>query len=284
MAPKLSTPLAGLLSDLLDLLFPPRRICPLCGAAGREGEICPRCREMLAGYRRRTACARCGRFLPPPVFGTVRAAPAVDREPPVCSDCRAGVFPFAAARAAGPYEGLLRDAVHRLKYHRRRSLARPLGGLLAAAAAELLRAGRPAGTAAPPLSPAPAGTPFGLGGPLLVPVPMSARRLRERGFNHAELLAREAGGVLGLPVAPVLLKTKETPPQVGLSGAVRRVNLAGAFALADRAAVAGRSVLLIDDVLTTGSTAAGCARALLDGGAAGVWVAVVAAGRGSVFP
>lgn len=281
MAPKLSTPLAGLFSDLLDLLFPPRRICPLCGAAGREGEICPRCREMLAGYRRRTACVRCGRFLPPSVGAAVCAA---GRGPAICSDCRSGIFPFAAARAAGPYEGLLREVVHRLKYHRRRSLARPLGGLLAAAAAELLRAGRPAGTAAPPLSPVEVRTPFGRGGPLLVPVPVSARRLRERGFNHAELLAREAGGVLGLPVAPVLLKTKETPPQVGLSGAVRRVNLAGVFALADRGAVAGRPVLLIDDVLTTGSTAAGCARALLDGGAAGVWVAVVAAGRGNLFP
>ncbi|OAT80195.1 ComF family protein [Desulfotomaculum copahuensis] len=329
--PYFVSPAGGLLADLLDLLFPPRRACPLCGAAGRPGEFCHRCREMLAAFGERPYCYGCGRFMAGPASGASFAGlPAVaapdaiaapvtgmmaDSAPDLavtpageavcpdipyfCPDCLVGGFPFAAGRAVGPYAGLLRDAVHRLKYRRRRMLARPLGVLLAGVVESLLRAGEatdPALTAGRAgrggrgaaggrmVNGAPGqgetGIPGGSGpgGPLLVPVPLSARRLRERGFNQAELLAWEAALVLGIPVLPLLRKTRETPSQVGLSRRERQANLAGAFDVPDASAVQERVVLLVDDVLTTGATASACAGVLLDAGAAAVCVAVVAAG------
>lgn len=364
----------GLLTDLLDFLFPPLRACPLCGAAGPPGELCRRCREMVAGYREQPYCHGCGRFMAGPASGApvtglpvvavpgmvvtpatdtaahpgpgLTATPSKEAECPdipyFCPDCLAGGFPFTAARAVGPYAGLLRDAVHRLKYRRRRVLARPLGLLLAGVVESLQCAGEPAdpvlpaacGRGAPGVEcgrPAD-GTPgrgetavsgntgsgascyaaqdtgrsralavpgaagpgvsltapgrgetnvsgsTGSGGPVLVPVPLSARRMRERGFNQAELLAREAASLLGMPVLPVLRKIRETPPQVGLSRRERQVNLTGAFTVPDAEAVRKQVVLLVDDVLTTGATAAACACALRDAGASAVYVAVVAAG------
>jgi ComF family protein len=107
-------------------------------------------------------------------------------------------------------------------------------------------------------------------GAVLVPVPLHPRRQRERGFNQSELLAREIARRT-VPVAPgALVRRQDTRPQTGLSAAARRANVKGAFAVRQRARVAGRPVVLVDDVFTTGATAQACARALREAGATDV--------------
>jgi ComF family protein len=112
---------------------------------------------------------------------------------------------------------------------------------------------------------------------VLAPVPLHPRKRRERGFNQAELIARELAARSGLPLAPgALVRRIDTPPQAGLSAAARRRNVARAFAVRQCARVAGRRVVLVDDVLTTGATAQACSRALAAAGARAVRVLTVA--------
>jgi ComF family protein len=112
---------------------------------------------------------------------------------------------------------------------------------------------------------------------LIVPVPLHAARLRSRGFNQSLLLAHPLARRHRVPIAPFLLaRTRETLPQVGLHGRDRRRNIAGAFAIARRARVRDRSILLVDDVYTTGATVNECARVLREAGALRVDVLVLA--------
>jgi ComF family protein len=148
---------------------------------------------------------------------------------------------------AGPYEGPLRRAIHLLKYEGITPLARPLGERLALAA-----------------------NPFA-GYDAIVPAPLHWGRRWNRGFNQADLLAREVSRRTGIPVDRRLLRTRPTPPQAGLSAAERRRNLQGAFAAAgEKAAIKGKNLIVIDDVMTTGATLEACARVLKRAGAAEV--------------
>jgi ComF family protein len=149
---------------------------------------------------------------------------------------------------------VIRDAIHAFKFGGRQALARPLAALLTE------------GSGRPVLPPDVAA---------LVPVPLARARRRERGFNQAALLAERLGAALGVPVrARWLARVQATQPQTELGAAERRANVRGAFA-AD-AAVAGRHVIVVDDVLTTGATAAECARVLRAAGALRVGVLTVA--------
>lgn len=220
--------LGDITQSLLDLLFPPR--CVGCGAAGTI--VCAKCRATMR-MPGPAICGRCGRAMPGSASG-------------MCGACRAGYGPLAltSIRAAAIHEGAAREAVIALKYRRQRRLAEPLGDLLAAAVVRLEV--RP---------------------DVIVSVPLHASRKRERGYNQAELLARRCARRLGLPCEPgLLVRARATPPQVGLSGAERRVNVAGAFRVAapERAsALAGKRILLVDDVATTGSTLDAAASALV---------------------
>lgn len=246
----LPNPLRGLWTDLLDLLFPPRQGCPLCGSAGEAGQLCGRCREMITAYRLWPRCRRCGRFRRDSGIAGVYSL--------LCPDCFALAPPFVAARSAGPYEGLLKESIQHLKFTGQRSLARPLGRLLAGVAEELVPSGRR---------------------PLVVPDPLSSGRLKARGFNQSELLAREVALISGWSYWPALCKMRESPPQTGLSRSRRLTNLAGAFAFTGPAVPPpGQVVLLVDDVLTTGATAAECTRTLLAAGIDAVYVVTVVAG------
>jgi len=225
----------------LDLLFP--AVCPLCAArlgAGRRDPLCGACWASLARLAP-PLCARCGAPVPS------------EAEATGCADCRDAVPPFDYARAAASYGGAVREAIHGLKFGGRRSLARPLGDLVGEQCAAAL-ADRP---------------------DALLPVPLARARERERGFNHAALLAERLGERLGLSVRPRwLVRLRATAPQTDLTAAERRANVAGAFAAAP--AVAGRHVVVIDDVITTGATVRECARALRAAGALRVGVLAVA--------
>lgn len=224
----------------LDVLFPPR--CLACEVFAWDGPIpglCGRCVGSLPVIV--AGCPRCGRD------ATSFGSTGTDRPPAHCAICRHEATDLDGVVAALRYRDLARDLVLGLKFHRRTPAAIPLGRLLA----EALRArGRP--------------------GDLVVPVPLSAARARERGHNQADELARVVATALDLPRdGRALRRVRETRPQSGLARGMRRRNPRGAFR-ARRERVAGRCVLLIDDVVTTGATASACARALRRAGAARV--------------
>jgi ComF family protein len=164
---------------------------------------------------------------------------------------------FQRARACALYRrgvpSPLIDTLHRFKYERDVTLAPPLGAYLSAHC------------------------PLSLDHDLIVPVPLDLERLRWRGFNQAAMLAEILGRRGSHPVAPrALQRRRVTPPQVGLGEEERRRNVAGAFAVRDRAVVRHRRVLLVDDVMTTGATVNECAKVLRRAGAAQVDVVVLA--------
>jgi ComF family protein len=153
------------------------------------------------------------------------------------------------------YAGAVVDAVRKLKFEDRPELARPL----AAGWAPLLPEIREARV------------------DVLVPVPLHASRLVERGYNQAALLARELGAMLRVPSAPLILsRPVATGRQTDLPAAARVTNVAGAFRVCRPREVMGRRVLLVDDVETTGATLDACVRALEEAGAARVFAAVIA--------
>jgi len=212
---------------------------------------CPGCGREVERPTRGPLCAACWRALPRhrgPVCPCGFPLPADGAAP--CGRCRRGIAPFARGASLGPYEGTLRLLVHELKFHGRRRVAERLAEALLADVT--VRAAL-------------------TGAQVVVPVPLHPRRRRERGFNQSGLLARALARPHGLRVAEdALARREDTPPQTGLSAAGRRANVARAFVVRRRPAVAGRIVVLVDDVLTTGATARACARALVAAGAAEV--------------
>jgi ComF family protein len=171
---------------------------------------------------------------------------------------------FERAVAYGPYEDRMRAAIHALKYDRMYPAARRMGAMLASAIAKLA-----------------ADAPKEM---LVVPVPLHRMKYAERGFNQARVLAMHALRALRhshpawkLTLAPsTLMRLRATESQAGLTPRQRRMNVRGAFQVSDGAAVEGRNILLVDDILTTGATARAASRALKRAGAATVWVATLA--------
>jgi competence protein ComFC len=175
---------------------------------------------------------------------------------PLCSSCRRRAPGFDYARSAARYEDVVREALHAFKFRGRRALAAPLGDLLVEAMEGWLPVGVPA---------------------LLLPVPLHPRRERERGFNQASLLAWRVGRAWQCPVRDdVLVRAVATHSQTELDAPARRANVRDAFRLRRPELIAGRHVLLVDDILTTGATLSECARCLREGGAAVVGALTVA--------
>jgi ComF family protein len=155
-------------------------------------------------------------------------------------------------RAAAPFDGWLRRAIHDLKYHGEWARGDDLGNLIAAAAADLPRCD------------------------VVMPTPLHPSRLRLRGFNQSRLLAEPVARSLGLPLREGLVRTRRTGAQVHLAAEARLENVAGAFVVVPGTSLDGATVLLIDDVVTTGATLGACADALVAAGAAQVVAATLA--------
>lgn len=240
-------PLRGLFfARLLELVVLPS-FCRLCGALlERPGErlVCGAC---LAGLpvRRGPVCPCCGRFL--------EAA----GEPAPCGRCLDRPPAFSRHRSAGRYDGALRDVLLLYKYGRLAPLGRDLSAFVerSPAAGEDLWAGLDA----------------------VVPVPLHRARRRERGFNQSELVARSLARGRGLPVlVRALVKTRPTPPQTSLAAGERAANARDAYAARDPGKIRGLTLIVVDDVFTTGATLGECAAVLKAAGAREVRALTVA--------
>ena len=225
----------------LDFALPPR--CAGCGVVVLDvHSFCPDCWPKIE-FLGNTGCRTCG-------------LPLVATEAETCGACLARPPRIARTRAAVAYGDLTRSLAIRLKYGRKVAIARTMARYMA------------------PL------VDCSNGDPILVPVPLHRSRLWQRGFNQSALVARELARKLELRTDPLVLRrSRRTPPLKGMSPLQRRKTVAGAFMVKDKQAVTGRTVVLIDDVLTTGSTAEACARTLQRAGAARVelitWARVV---------
>jgi competence protein ComFC len=210
-----------------------------CVGCGEEGQLlCPKCIRSLTRLHP-PVCPKCGR---PQASGVL------------CPSCVTWDNAIDGIRAPFRFDGTMRDAIHHLKYRNLRILARPLAELMR----EFLER-------------------YPVQADVMVPVPLHSRRLRERGYNQSELLARELGRLISLPVhTDALCRTKYTPPQARTTSVEeRRKNVTGSFACRGNS-LRDLRVLLIDDVSTSATTLDTCASALKASGAASVWGLVLA--------
>jgi len=230
--------------QMIDVVYPPS--CIACLAAVQQSAaLCTACWATMP-FIERPFCERLGTPFEHDL-GPGLISPEAIAHPPV----------YGRARAVARFEdGPARQLVHRLKYGDRTELAAPMGRWMARAAAELLP-----------------------GADLLVPVPLHRRRLFQRRFNQAAVLARAISALSGVPSDPLVLRrVRPTSPQVGLTRAQRADNVQGAFRVPpeDRPKIDGRKIVLVDDVMTSGATANAASRVLMRSGAASVDVVVFA--------
>lgn len=243
---RISTEFSLVRKSLSDLIFPP--FCPLCEEelTRHEHLVCEDCYESIhtiEGY----VCKKCG-------------AP-IQEGRKTCGFCRGMRYHFKKVRAFGVYAPPLSEMVHLLKYERKTHLARRLGILMA----NLYLAD-------PELSESDA----------IVPVPLHPARLRERGYNQSQLLAQMVSEISRAElVSDAVVRKKPTRSQTALKHNERRANLRNAFSVTDPDRLTGRSITVIDDVFTSGTTIDEMARTLLDAGAKQVYGLVLARATGS---
>lgn len=236
-----------MISRVLDIVMGTQTLCAMCSSPVADGdglELCRQCRcaiPMAVGPR----CSKCSA----PIRLRQRSAA---REGLMCRGCETAKHYFAAASAVALYEGAARVMVGDLKYRAKLELARPMAGLMAEECARRGLATRC---------------------DVAVPVPMHPSKQARRGYNQAALLSAELGRQLWMKVLPeALAKSVEQESQTTHDRAGRRASAMRAYVCPSPACVARRTVLLVDDVLTSGATADACARALLRGGASQVFV------------
>jgi ComF family protein len=236
---------------VVDLLFPPR--CVTCHRLGAW--LCTNCQDQIEIIWL-PVCYRCGLPLeeaPSPSSGLSQKARYT------CDRCQDKNSPLDGLCACAFHAGPLRQAIHQLKYEDVRALAAPLGRLMSQRWAAL--------------------QPEDHDIDVIVPVPLHPTRQRKRGYNQAALLARELGAEFRLPVVEnVLVRIKATAPQVDLGAKERQANVRDAFQVVN-SNLAGKQVLLVDDVCTTGATLEAAGSALRDGNASSIWAYTLARAR-----
>lgn len=238
---------------LINLLYP--TICPVCKSKGNSlnlpfFSLCHSCWEKIE-FLRPPVCPSCGKPFP----SEFSLSQSPDH---ICSECRKTENYFDKAISAGIYEETLAEAIHLFKYGGRKGLARPLGRVMA----DYINSNNLIFNAEPVEA---------------LPVPLHPRRLREREFNQSLLLAKEIGKILRIPLIPDnLLRIRWTRPQIELKGEERLKNVKGAFGLKEPKEIKGKSILLIDDVYTTGATVRECSKVLKKAGAEKVYVFTLA--------
>lgn len=237
--------LSAIKEAILDILYPQNVACILCQQ--RAGDIddrglCRACADSLPIITP-PVCQKCGRPI---------------GEDGICIDCAYMRYHFEQAVSVLHYTPEVKQLIHRFKYGGISYLSRTLGWWMARAFEQRC----------------------GWEVDVIIPVPLHPRRQRERGFNQSALLAREVGKYIGVPVnEKVLVRKKYTTAQAGLNKFQRMQNLHGAFEVREPEAVRGKSVLLVDDVFTTGSTVDECSKELQQAGAKRVYVLTLAVGR-----
>jgi len=226
----------------LDLIFPAR--CPVCDKAVAFPElICPGCREKFQAVEA-PRCLKCGKHIR-------------DEREEYCKGCRLAVHKFEQGRGLYAYQSVA-ESMYRFKYAGRREYARYYGEQIVEKLGRTIRGWAP---------------------DALVPVPIHAARKRERGYNQAEALAKEIGSRMGIPVEKRLIKrVKKTLPQKLLDDRQRQNNLKRAFKI-DRNDVKLKTVIIIDDIYTTGSTIDACAAVLKAAGVEKIYFIAVAVGK-----
>jgi ComF family protein len=233
-----------MLKGLLDTFFPP---------------LCHGCRVHLANPGDLHFCNSCLeqiRFISSPLC-TVCGVPFLSSgDDHTCGSCLTDPPRYTAARSALVFADKVQELVHRFKYDHQVRLRRPLGLLTAGTLTPFITAVSPE---------------------ILIPVPLHRKRLRWRGYNQAVLLGELLGKVWGIPMQrDNLRRIRWTEPQIELSAAERSANVRGAFAVSEIKSLTGKRVLLVDDVLTTGSTVNECAHTLRKAGVASVHIVTVA--------
>ena len=214
---------------------------PRCAGCQRSGYVlCPSCLAQI-----------------PPMTGVCQRCSGPLSAGNICASCRSAPLKLSGLRAVSAYQEPLRSYIHGLKYDGNTRLAQPLGSLLVTA----YRAS-------------------GIRADALVPVPLHSERERQRGYNHAALLARVCAAQVGAPLFEnMLIRHRATLSQVGLQHWERQQNVQGAFSCSPAFAggqLRGRAILLIDDVSTTAATLEACAAPLFAAGAAAVFGLVLA--------
>lgn len=229
---------------ILDLLYPPR--CPICdGIAPWNEPICPKCREKLP-YVPGRRCARCGKPVEPYEM--------------LCDDCRKVPHVYDEGRGVFLYNDVMKQTMIRLKYKQRREYGRVLGGLVYEAEKNAIRRWRPEA---------------------LIPVPIYKKKLETRGYNQAEEIARPIAERAGVPLlSNLLVRVRQTEAMKSLSATERRNNLTGAFTIGKQPGRPLKSVIVVDDIYTTGATIDACAEVLRRAGTAHVYFLAVCIGQG----
>lgn len=224
----------------LDLLFPPKTNCLLCGKAIKEGKICFECENKLPfiiGNR----CSVCGKPI---------------RDGDRCPDCMEINHVFNRSVSPFEYDETIKSLIARFKYYKERNLAEFFAEYMYRCIQE-------------------AGIEFDV----IVPVPLHRTKLDQRGYNQSELLARELSYRFDIMMSKPLRRIRNTKSQTELNREERMKNLNGAFKVVYGDVVKDKVVLLVDDVLTTGSTLDECAKVLKESGAKDVFAATIATGR-----
>ncbi|MEW6419379.1 MAG: ComF family protein [Nitrospirota bacterium] len=231
----------ALISRFLNTLYPSK--CPLCVStpdAFNHSPICASCWSKIKRYSG-PSCRIC-------------AMPFSSEYSDICGQCLKKAPPFLKVINYGLYEGVLAEAINQLKFHGVKRLSNPLGRFLLSLELPQIDG--------------------------IVPVPLSIKGLRKRGFNQSLLMARVVSKKISVPLLmDILIKKKETPPQIGLSAKERLLNLKNAFEV--KGDVKGLRLLLFDDVMTTGATVTECSKVIIKAGAKEVVVLTLA--RSSVM-